>query len=234
MIFFEHRLLYPVKEEVPEELEPIPLGKARVVRARQRRDRDRASGRSSQRSLLAAEQAEAEGISVEVVDPRTLQPLDEETLVESVKKTNRAVVAHEAVRRMGFGAEVAAVLQEKAFDWLDAPIERVGARFAPLAFAPAMEQFVDSAGRRRPRGDHGARWSGADGSEVKLPRLGQGMETGTIVKWLKAEGERVEKGEPLFEVETEKATQEVEAEASGVLLRISSSLARCRSGRSLP
>ncbi len=87
-------------------------------------------------------EAEAEGISVEVVDPRTLQPLDEETLVESVKKTNRAVVAHEAVTRMGFGAEVAAVLQEKAFDWLDAPIERVGARFAPLAFAPAMEQFV--------------------------------------------------------------------------------------------
>ncbi len=77
-----------------------------------------------------------------MVDPRTLQPLDEEGLVESVKKTNRAVVAHEAVTRMGFGAEVAAVLQEQAFDWLDAPIERVGAKFAPLAFSPAMEQFV--------------------------------------------------------------------------------------------
>ena len=71
-----------------------------------------------------------------------MQPLDEEALVESVKKTNRAVVAHEAVTRMGFGAEVAAVLQEQAFDWLDAPIERVGAKFAPLAFAPVMEQFV--------------------------------------------------------------------------------------------
>jgi pyruvate dehydrogenase E1 component beta subunit len=140
VIFFEHRLLYPVKEEVSEELEPIPLGKARVVRA----GTDVtviATGPLVQRSLAAAEQAEAEGISVEIVDPRTLSPLDEDSLVESVKKTNRAVVAHEAVTRMGFGAEVAAVLQEKAFDWLDAPIERVGAKFAPLAFAPVMEQF---------------------------------------------------------------------------------------------
>ena len=141
VIFFEHRLLYPLKEEVPEKLEPIPLGKARVVR-----EGDDvtviATGPLVHRSLAAAEQAEEEGISVEVVDPRTLQPLDEETLVESVKKTNRAVVAHEAVTRMGFGAEVAAVLQHQAFDWLDAPIERVGAKFTPIPFAPVMEQFV--------------------------------------------------------------------------------------------
>ena len=141
VIVFEHRLLYPVKGEVPEELVPIPIGKARTVRA----GTDVtviATGPLVHRALKAAEEAEKNGISVELVDPRTLQPLDEETLVESVKKTNRVVVAHEAVTRMGFGAEVAAVLQEKAFDWLDAPIERVGARFAPLPFAPAMEQFV--------------------------------------------------------------------------------------------
>jgi pyruvate dehydrogenase E1 component beta subunit len=141
VIFFEHRLLYPVKGEVPEELEPIPLGKARILRE----GTDVtviATGPLVHHSLAAAEEASAEGISVEVVDPRTLQPLDEETLIASVKKTSRAVVAHEAVRRMGFGAEVAAMLQEQAFDWLDAPIERVGAKFAPLAFAPAMEQFV--------------------------------------------------------------------------------------------
>ena len=81
-------------------------------------------------------------VSVEVFDPRTLQPLDEEGLIASVKKTNRCVVAHEAVARMGFGAEIAAVVQEKAFDWLDAPIERVGAKFAPLPFAPVMEEYV--------------------------------------------------------------------------------------------
>jgi pyruvate dehydrogenase E1 component beta subunit len=141
VIFFEHRLLYPVKGEVPEELEPIPLGKARVIRE----GSDVtviAMGPLVHRSLKAAEEAEKDGISVEVVDPRTLQPLDVDTLVESVKKTNRAVVAHEAVTRMGFGAEVASVLQYQAFDWLDAPIERVGAKFSPLPFAPVMEQFV--------------------------------------------------------------------------------------------
>jgi pyruvate/2-oxoglutarate/acetoin dehydrogenase E1 component len=141
VIFFEHRLLYPVKGEVPDKLEPVPIGKARVVRE----GTDVtviATGPLVHRALRAAEDAEKDGISVEIVDPRTLQPLDEDALVESVKKTNRAVVAHEAVRKMGFGAEVAAVLQEKAFDWLDAPVERVGAKFAPLAFAPAMEQYV--------------------------------------------------------------------------------------------
>jgi pyruvate dehydrogenase E1 component beta subunit len=141
VVFFEHRLLYPVKGEVPEELEPIEFGKARVVRE----GTDVtviAIGPLVHRAVEAAKQAESEGISVEIVDPRTLQPLDEDALVASVKKTNRAVVAHEAVTRMGFGAEVAAVLQYKAFDYLDAPIERVGAKFAPLAFAPVMEQFV--------------------------------------------------------------------------------------------
>src|SRR5918911_2104815 len=141
VVFFEHRLLYPVKGAVPDELEPIPFGTARV--AREGSDVTViATGPLVHRSLEAATKAEADGISVEIVDPRTLQPLDEETLVASVKKTNRAVVAHEAVTRMGFGAEVTAILQERAFDWLDAPIERVGAKFAPLAFAPVMEQYV--------------------------------------------------------------------------------------------
>jgi pyruvate/2-oxoglutarate/acetoin dehydrogenase E1 component len=142
VVFFEHRLLYPVKGEVPEELEPIPLGKARTMRD----GTDVtviAMGPLVHRSLEAAQRAaDEEGLSVEVIDPRTLQPLDEDALVASVKKTNRVVVAHEAVTRMGFGAEVAAVLQYKAFDYLDAPIERVGAKFAPLAFAPVMEQYV--------------------------------------------------------------------------------------------
>jgi len=141
VIVFEHRLLYPIKEELPEKLEPVPLGKARVVQE----GSDVtviATGPLVHRSLAAAKEAEKDGISVEIVDPRTLQPLDVETLVASVKKTNRVVVAHEAVTRGGFGAEVAAVLQAEAFDWLDAPIERVGAKFAPLAFAPAMEQYV--------------------------------------------------------------------------------------------
>jgi pyruvate/2-oxoglutarate/acetoin dehydrogenase E1 component len=141
VIVFEHRMLYPVKEEVPEKLEPIPFGEARVVREGEDVTVI-ATGPMVHRSVEAAEEAERNGVSVEVIDPRSLQPLDEETLVASVKKTNRCVVTHEAVTRMGFGAEVASVIQYQAFDWLDAPIERVGAKFAPLAFAPVMEQFL--------------------------------------------------------------------------------------------
>jgi pyruvate dehydrogenase E1 component beta subunit len=141
VLFFEHRNLYPLKEEVADELEPIPLGKGRV----HREGEDVtviATGRLVHEALKAAETAEEDGVSVEVVDPRTLQPLDEELLVDSVRKTNRCVVAHEAVARMGFGAEVAAVVQREAFDWLDAPVERVGARFTPVPFAPVMESYV--------------------------------------------------------------------------------------------
>jgi pyruvate/2-oxoglutarate/acetoin dehydrogenase E1 component len=101
-----------------------------------------ATGRLVHEALKAAVEAEQDSISVEVFDPRTLQPLDEDALLASVKKTNRCVVAHEAVTRMGFGAEIAALVGEQAFDWLDAPVERVGAKFAPLPFAPVMEQFV--------------------------------------------------------------------------------------------
>ena len=141
VVFFEHRLLYPLKGTVPDELEPIPFGKARI--AREGTDVTViATGRMVPEALGAAEQAEQEGISVEVLDPRTLLPLDEEAIIRSVQKTNRCVTAHEAVTRGGFGAELAAVVQEGAFDYLDAPIERVGAKFAPLAFAPAMEQWV--------------------------------------------------------------------------------------------
>jgi pyruvate/2-oxoglutarate/acetoin dehydrogenase E1 component len=141
VVFFEHRTLYPLKEDLPDELEPIPLGKARVHR--QGDDVTViATGRLVHEALGAAKEAEKDGVSVEVIDPRTLQPLDEEAIVSSVKKTNRAVVAHEAVTRMGFGAEIAAILQYQAFDWLDAPVERVGAKFVPLPFAPVMEEFV--------------------------------------------------------------------------------------------
>jgi pyruvate dehydrogenase E1 component beta subunit len=141
VIFFEHRLLYPLKGEVPDQIEPIELGKARVLR--QGSDVTVvAIGRMVPEALKAAEDAENEGISVEVVDPRTLLPLDEDSIIASVKKTTRCVTAHEAVTRGGFGAELTAVVQKGAFDYLDAPIERVGAKFAPLAFAPAMEQWV--------------------------------------------------------------------------------------------
>jgi pyruvate dehydrogenase E1 component beta subunit len=141
VLFFEHRLLYPIKGEVPDEIEPLPFGKARI-----HREGDDvtvvATGRLVHEALKAAAEAEREGISVEVFDPRTLLPLDEDALVESIAKTHRCVVAHEAVVRMGWGAEVAALVQERAFDELDAPIARIGAKFCPLPFSPVMEQYV--------------------------------------------------------------------------------------------
>jgi acetoin:2,6-dichlorophenolindophenol oxidoreductase subunit beta len=141
VLFFEHRTLYPIKGQVADEITPIPLGQARVLRE----GTDVtvvATGRLVHESLGAAEDADRDGISVEVVDPRTLSPLDADTIIDSVRKTTRCVTAHEAVVQGGFGAEVAAVVQHGAFDWLDAPIERVGSRFAPLAFAPVMEQYI--------------------------------------------------------------------------------------------
>ncbi len=141
VVFFEHRTLYGIKGEVPEQIEPIPLGQARVMREGEDVTVV-ATGRLVHEALSAAAEAEKEGVSVEVIDPRTLQPLDEDSIVASVKKTNRCVVAHEAIVKMGFGAEIAAVVQYQAFDWLDAPVERVGAKFTPLPFAPVMEEFV--------------------------------------------------------------------------------------------
>jgi acetoin:2,6-dichlorophenolindophenol oxidoreductase subunit beta len=141
VVFFEHRTLYGLKADVPDEIEGAELGKARV----HREGEDVtvvATGRLVHESLAAAKEAEEAGVSVEVVDPRTLLPLDEDALIASVKKTNRCVVAHEAVTRMGFGAEVAALVQHQAFDYLDAPVERVGAKFAPIPFAPVMEEYV--------------------------------------------------------------------------------------------
>ena len=116
----------------------MPIGSARVVRP----GRDVtvvALSRLLHESLAAADELSAKGIEVEVVDPRTLVPLDLETIVGSVARTHRLVVAHEAVEHGGFGAEVVAQVQQAAFDELDAPIGRVGAPFAPVPFSPPLE-----------------------------------------------------------------------------------------------
>ncbi len=141
VIFLEHKLLYAEKGPVPEEEYVIPLGKADVKRP----GRDVtvvATSRMVLKALNAAKDLEQEGIDIEVVDPRTLSPLDEDTILESVKKTGKLVVVHEAVRRCGVGAEIAATVAEKAFDYLDAPIKRVTALDTPMPFNPKLEAFV--------------------------------------------------------------------------------------------
>ena len=140
VVFFEHKLLYGMKGEVPEEPYSIPLGKADI----KRKGSDVtiiATSIKVHRALEAAKQLENEGIDCEVIDPRTLQPLDEKTIIESVMKTGRAVVVHEAVKRGGFGGEIVSVIQEsEAFDFLDAPIQRVGGRFVPIPYNRELEK----------------------------------------------------------------------------------------------
>lgn len=125
--------------EVPEEPYEVPIGKAQVVRE----GKDLtiiAVGRMVHEAIAAVKLLAELGIDAEVIDVRSIQPFDTETVVESLKKTHRAVVVHEAVRFGGFGGEIVAQLQELAFDYLDAPIARVGAPFSPVPFSPALEK----------------------------------------------------------------------------------------------
>jgi len=141
ILFIEHKLLYNETGPVPEEEYLIPIGKADI----KREGKDVtivATSRMVLRALKAAEALAGDGIEAEVVDPRTLVPIDEETILKSIKKTGRLVIVHEACKRSGFGAEIAALASEKAFYDLDAPIKRVAAANTPVPFAPKMENFV--------------------------------------------------------------------------------------------
>jgi len=134
------KTLLRARGPVPEEMYEVPLGKANIVRPGTNFTIV-ATGRMVEESIKAADALVADGLDVEIVDPRTLQPLDTETIVDSVRKTHRALVAHEAVRFGGIGAEIAAQIQEEAFDYLDAPVGRVGAPFSPVPFSPALERL---------------------------------------------------------------------------------------------
>jgi pyruvate dehydrogenase E1 component beta subunit len=139
VVFLEHKLLYPTRGPVPEEQYTIPFGRADIKRP----GTDAtivATGLMVSKSLAAADLLAAEGIQAEVVDPRTLVPLDKTTIIESVKKTGRLVVVHEAVKRGGFGAEIAGIIAEEAFDYLDGPIKRVAGRNVPIAFNEVLEK----------------------------------------------------------------------------------------------
>lgn len=141
ILFIEHKLLYSEVGHVPEEEYLIPIGKADIKRS----GKDItivATSRMVLRSLRAAEALTEEGIEAEVIDPRTLVPLDEETILNSVKKTGKLMIVQEACKRSGYGAEIAALVCEKAFYDLDAPIKRIAAFNTPIPFAPKLENYV--------------------------------------------------------------------------------------------
>ena len=138
VVVVENKSLYFRREPVDDALPPVPLGRAHHLR----RGRDVtiiALSRMVGETLAAAERLAADGIEADVFDPRTLQPLDLDPLADSVRRTGRCVVAHEAVTTGGFGAELAAELQSSAFDYLDAPVQRVGAPFMPVPLSPPLE-----------------------------------------------------------------------------------------------
>jgi len=141
VIFFEHKFLYRrIKEEVPEDDFVVPIGNARVVH--EGSDISLITyGAMVHTALDASKKLEESGISLEIVDLRTLMPLDKETIFNSVKKTNKVIVLYEATRSGGVGAEVAALISEEVFGYLDGPILRVSSLDTPVPYSPPMEEY---------------------------------------------------------------------------------------------
>lgn len=144
VLFFEHKKLYRMprlKEVLPDDDYTVPIGKARV--AREGKDLSIITfGAQTLNALDAAEKVEKEdGLSVEVIDLRTLAPLDRNAIVDTVRKTNRALVLHESSITGGIGGEIAAIIGEEAFEWLDAPVIRIASIDSPVPFAPQMEDY---------------------------------------------------------------------------------------------
>ena len=141
VLYFEHKVLFPMKGPVPDGEHLCEIGKANVSR----------SGKDvtivsysliMHRALEAAEALAGDGIQAECIDLRTISPIDKETIFDSVRKTKRLVIVHEAVKQGGVGAEISALVAEEMIDWLDAPIRRLGAPFVPIPFSPPLEKLV--------------------------------------------------------------------------------------------
>ena len=141
MIFLEHKLLYrSAKERVPAGFYTLPIGQARLARAGT--DATVVTyGVGVSWALEAAARMAAQGREIEVVDLRTLLPWDRETVLGSVRKTGRALVLHEAPTTGGFGGEIAATIGQEAFEWLDAPVVRLGGLDMPIPFSKALEEI---------------------------------------------------------------------------------------------
>lgn len=141
VIFLEHKGLLRIKGDVPEGEFTLPLGVADVKRAGEHATVV-ATGKIVHTALGAAEQMARDGIELEVIDPRTLSPLDKETILNSVRKTNHLVIAHEGTKACGIGAEISAVVAEEGLDFLDAPIKRLASPFMPIPFGPLEDALV--------------------------------------------------------------------------------------------
>ncbi|WP_026896227.1 alpha-ketoacid dehydrogenase subunit beta [Clostridiisalibacter paucivorans] len=141
VMYIEHKLLYGMDGEVDENIKPIPLGVADI----KREGSDVtviATGKMVHEALAAADELSKEGKDIEVIDLRTLYPLDKDTIFKSVEKTNRVVIVTEENKRGGYGGEISALISEEYFDYLDAPIARIGCLDTPIPFSPKLESYV--------------------------------------------------------------------------------------------
>jgi len=255
VLFLEHKALFATKGQVPVGEHFVPLGQAAVVK--QGTDLTVVScGLLVHRCLEAAKALEDQGISCEVVDLRSIVPLDVETVLESVGKTHHLLVVDEAFPMCGLGAELAAVMMEQGFDRLDGPVGRLHTDPVTYPFSPVLEndivvtteKIVSAAkgvldGRPlvpiRARGVKGATMAAAtakvsqaaapvagataaitDGIPVIMPNQDLTITEAKIVRWIRNVGDAVKCGQPVCEVETEKAVSEIEAPADGVLAQI--------------
>ena len=217
VLYLEHKWIYRrIKEQVPIDPEfLVPIGEAEVKR--EGTDVSIVTyGALVHKSLEAAENLAQRGISAEVVDLRTVHLIDEETVLNSIAKTSRALVVSESYRFVGIGAEVGATIAEKAFEHLDAPVTRLSPPNMPVPFSPrsrtrSCRRWPTSStpSRSCPPGESRVARRRSLMTSIQMPQLGETIVEGTILKWLKAEGDAVERDEPLFEISTDKVDTEV-------------------------
>ena len=230
VLYFEHKYLYRrIKEDLPEGEEILtPIGKARV--AREGSDLSIITWSAMVwKALEAAEQLDKEdGLSVEVLDLRTLLPMDDEAIVATVRKTNRVLIVHEDTRTGGVAGEITARINDQAFEWLDAPVRRVTAHDVPLPYAPTLEDFVlpqtddlvlaAAAGWPPTRtSETGCAWPRSTSS---CPRWASPSPRARCRRWIKKVGDAVKRDEPIFEISTDKVDAEIPAPPAGVLAEI--------------
>ena len=217
VLFCESQGLYAARGPVPEGDVRWCRWASRPWCARAAMPRIVAWGPAVPDALKAAEELAGEGIECEVIDLRTLVPLDMETVLASVRKTGRCVVAAQAVPQRLYVNEIVARVVAEAFDDLDAPVARIGAANGISPQAEGLEQaFLPNAGDIA-NGREGAHLMA---TPILMPMPGQMTEECTVLQWLKAEGDTIAKGDPLFEIETDKSNMEIEAFDEGTLLRI--------------
>jgi 2-oxoisovalerate dehydrogenase E1 component len=257
VVFLEQKTLFASKGQVPVGDHVVPFGQAAVTKPG--KDLTIVScGLLVHRCMDAAKQLENQGISCEVIDLRTIVPLDVDTIIASVAKTGRLLVVDEAFPMCGIGAEIAAAVMEQAFDELDAPVGRLHTDPVTFPFSPSLEDEIVVnvnkimnaakavlAGQPvvpiRARGGAGASVAtfsastektatpaevketpaaSAEGVCIIMPNQDLTITEATIVRWLKKVGEAVTTGQPVAEVETEKAVSEIEAPADGIITEI--------------